>query len=204
MSLISSLTNLFATQRISDRAALQHFMESRAAYLVQKSIMEYSQARANILFSTLLSEIQFQDAYERSRWLSYPAAFSMTAEMAEGYLREETESSPGALDQSLVEIGERVFAAYPLPADQPPDFWLIAADQLRRDLAQAALGPPKAVRNIPLQRAQEVFEALPVSREIRRHDFDMFQNTLRFHLTEIRVEFEEKADAYTLARALSG
>jgi hypothetical protein len=31
----------------------------------------------------------------------------------------------------------------------------------------------------------------------------MFRNTIRFHLTEIRAEFEEKADPAALVAALS-
>ncbi len=190
-------------QRVADRESLRQFLESRAAYLIQKSIMEYAQARANMLFSTLVSERQFQEAYERARWLSYPAGLSMTAEMIEGYLRECGGTGPGALDDALVRIAEEIFAAYPVPDEKDQGFWIKAAEQLRRDLALASLGPPKAVRNIPLQRAQEVFDKLPVSAQIRRHDFGMFQNTLRFHLTEIRVEFEERADPRALIAGLA-
>ena len=203
MSILTRLASFFAPQRIADRKSLKGFMESRAAYLVQKSIMEYSQARANMLFSTLLSEKLFLDAYERSRWHSYPAALSMVTETVEGYLRETEGIESSALDIHLVEIGREILAPFPVPAGEGVAFWDAALDHLRRDLAQAALGAPKPVRNIPFHRASEIFEVLPVSDQIKRHDFDMFQNTLRFHLTEIRVEFEEKADAAAVVRSLT-
>jgi hypothetical protein len=202
MRLIKALKNLLGVKRIADRAGVRDFLESRSAYLVQKSIMEYTQARANLLFSALLSEPLFLEAYERARWVSYPASLSMVAEMLEGYVREGAHSAAGALDPALLDIAHEVFAGFPIPPGEGRDFWILAQDQLRRDLAQAALAAPKAARNIPVARAREIFESLPVHEAIRRHDFTMFRNTLRFHLTEIRVELEERAEASRLLEAL--
>ena len=53
MSIFGTLLSYFAPQQIADAAALQQFIESRSAYLVQKSITEYTQARAGMLFSIL-------------------------------------------------------------------------------------------------------------------------------------------------------
>ena len=111
MSILSAVKRLFAAPQIADREALRHFMESRAAYLVQKSITEYTQARANMLFSTLMREKLFIEGYERARWLSYPAAISMVTEMVEGTLRERTASPPGHLDAALQEIEPRVIVS---------------------------------------------------------------------------------------------
>ena len=54
MSILSAVKGFFAAQHIRDAAGLRQFMESRSAYLVQKSITEYIQARANVLFCTLM------------------------------------------------------------------------------------------------------------------------------------------------------
>lgn len=204
MSILASIKSLFAAQQIADRETLKTFLESRSAYLVQKSISEYVQARANMLFSTLMAEKAFVDAYERARWRSYPPALSMVTEMAEGFLREEMSSAPGALDQVFCHMARDIFAGFPIPLGEADHFWQDAADRLERDLAQASLGAPKPVRNIPYLRAQEIFDTLPVHQQIRRHDFAMFQNTLRFHLTEIRAEFEDRADPSRLVKALQG
>ena len=73
--------------KLSSRMELRDFLESRAAYLAQKSISEYTQARANMMFSTLLGEKAFQDAYEKARWFSFPATLSMVAEALAARLR---------------------------------------------------------------------------------------------------------------------
>ncbi len=203
MGMLASLKRFFAPQPIADLAALQQFLESRAAYLVQKSITEYSQARAGVLFSTLMREPIYIEGYERARWLSYPAAISMVTEMAEGSLRERSGSAPGALDRGLLKLVDAILAQYPGPSGLGEDFWREAADRVTRDLAQAALGPPRAVQNIPMIRSKEIYDVLPVNDHLKRHDFQMFRNTIRFHLTELKVEFEERSEPARLAAILS-
>ncbi|WP_373502275.1 hypothetical protein [Aestuariivirga sp.] len=203
MSILSAVKGFFAAQHIRDAAGLRQFMESRSAYLVQKSITEYIQARANVLFSTLMREKLFIEGYERARWLSYPAAISMVAEMVEGTLREQAGTAPGQLDAALCRIVEAILGQYAGPSGQGEKFWQDAAERVARDLAQAALAAPKQVHAIPYSRAREIFEALPVAEQIRKHDFAMFQNTIRFHLTEITSEFDERVEAAALAESLA-
>jgi hypothetical protein len=136
----------------------------------------------------------FIDGYECARCLSYPAAISMVTEMVEGTLRAHAGSTAGSLDQGLQALVRAILAQYPGPSGQGEALWIEAGERVARDLAQAALGTPKPVQNIPYLRAVEIFEVLPVASQIRQHDFAMFQNAIRFHLTEIKVEFEERAD----------
>jgi hypothetical protein len=194
---------MFGPRRLAGAEDLRDFLESRTAYLVQKSITEYTQARAGMLFSTLMREPIFLEGYERGRWRSFPAAISMTSEMVEGTLREAAGSPPGSLDAGLLRLVGAILARYPGPSGEGEAFWAEALERVARDLAQAALAPPKAVQNIPMLRAGEIFDALPVTDELKQHDFPMFRNTIRFHLTEIRAEFEEKAEPAALVAALS-
>ncbi len=204
MSLWSTVKGLFAPEPVASRDQLREFLASRAAFLVQKSIMEYAQARANMMFSTLLSEPAFLAAYERSRWASYPAAYSMLTEMAEGLIRPHAIQPLPELHAAFVELARGVFAEYPLPPGQEPNFWQAAIEALDHDLGAAGLGPPKPVHAIPDARAREIFDHLPVHEILRQHDFIMFRNTLRFHMTEIGTEFTERADIKGLAKALVG
>jgi hypothetical protein len=202
MTLWSTLKGLVGSKPVATREDLKRFIESRAAYLVQKSIMEYCQARANMLFTTLLGEKAFLAAYEHARWHGYPAAYSMVTEMVEGILRPHAEGHLVQLHAGLLAIARDVFDGFPLPEGASPQFWMEAEARLDRDLGAASLGAPKPVHAIPLARAREIFDVLPVHERLRAHDFDMFRNTLRFHLTETGVEFEERADPASLARIL--
>lgn len=202
MSLWSTLKTLLVPAPIATRDEFKEFLQSRAAFLVQKSILEYVQARSNMMFSTLLSEPTFLAAYEEARWGSYPAGFSMVAEMAEGMIRPHAGSSLD-LHAALVGLGREVFAGFPLPPGEDPLFWDKAIEALDHDLGLAGLGPPKPVHEIALARAREIFERLPVHETLRQLDFTMFRNTLRFHMAEIGTQFAERADLLALARALT-
>ena len=71
-----------------------------------------------------------------------------------------------------------------------------------RGLQRAALATPHAIHLIPKARARDIFDNLPVHPSVRKHDFDMFQNTLSFHLTEIGAEIEEGLSAEFASKIL--
>ena len=202
MSFLSALKGLFRPQRIADRVQLKDFLESRAAYLVQKSMMEYCQARANMLFSTLMGEADFRAAYEHARWHAYPLGFAMVAEMAEGLLRPHCAERLLELHTALLGIAREVFSAFPVPPQAAAGFWQTALETLDQDLGQAGLGHVKPWREIPGRHARQIFDLLPIHDRVKSHDFSMFQNNLRFHLTEIGAEFEEITDLQKLVRDL--
>ncbi|TIU25236.1 MAG: hypothetical protein E5W53_10535, partial [Mesorhizobium sp.] len=63
---------------------LADFMDSRAAFLAQKSIVEFCRVRAGVYWQKLFSEKEFQAALNHSRWRAYPACYAIVAEMVEG------------------------------------------------------------------------------------------------------------------------
>lgn len=191
MNWLTFLSRIFLGPKLSSRQDLRGFLESRAAYLAQKSISEYTQARANMMFSTLLGERIFQDAYEKARWFSFPAALAMVAEALAARLRNLDIGDTDSINVMLQALAEDIVSAYPVPAGGSQDFWQMALLDLERDLLRAGLAAPHAIHLIPKARAREIFENLPVHPSVRKHDFDMFRNTLSFHLTEIGAEIEE-------------
>lgn len=200
MKFLGAIKSFFAPQRIATPPALADFLESRAAYLVQKSVAEYSQARAGIGFSTLLGEAEFQSALERAKWLGYPASFSMVAEAIAGHLSAVAPAD--RIEPFLTRQARQIFSKFPVPQGESVEFWRIAESDLAADLARASLGQPKPAHAIAASRADEVFAVLPLHPKLRTGDFEMFRNTLRFHLTEISAEFEERGDPTALAKAL--
>ena len=183
---------------------LRDFLESRAAYLAQKSISEYTQARANMMFSTLLGEKAFQDAYEKARWFSFPASLAMVAEALAARLRNMDISDTDSINVMLQSMANEIVSGYPVPAGGGADFWQMALLDLERDLHRAEMAAPHAIHLIPKARSREIFENLPVHPSVRKHDFDMFQNTLSFHLTEIGAEIEDAFNADAARKILEG
>ena len=204
MNWLTFLSRIFLGPKLFTRQDLQGFLESRAAYLAQKSISEYTQARANMMFSTLLGEKAFQDAYERARWFSFPATLAMVAEALAARLRNLDISDADSINVMLQSMAREIVSAYPVPVGGHADFWQMALLDLERDLLRAGLAAPHAIHLIPKARSREVFDNLPVHPSVRKHDFDMFQNTLSFHLTEIGAEIEEGLSADTARKILQG
>ncbi len=151
----------------------------------------------------MMREPLFLAGYEKARWQSYPAAISMVAEMVEGHIRGGAGTVPGACDAAILKLVGNIVSRYGTPSGLGEAFWTEATVRVSHDLAQAALAGPKQVQSIAINRAREIFDALPASAQMKQHDFDMFRNTIRFHLTEIAVEFDEKSDPSKLAVALA-
>ena len=204
MNWLAFLSRIFLGPKLSSRQELRGFLESRAAYLAQKSISEYTQARANMMFTTLLAEKAFQDAYERARWFSFPATLAMVAEALAARLRIMDIGDTDSINVMLQSMAEDIVSAYPVPVGESADFWQMALLDLERDLLRAGLAAPHAIHVIPKARSREIFENLPVHPSVRKHDFDMFQNTLSFHLTEIGAEIEEGLSADAARKILQG
>ena len=202
MNWLTFLSRIFLGPKLSSRMELRDFLESRAAYLAQKSISEYTQARANMMFSTLLGEKTFQDAYERARWFSFPATLSMVAEAIAARLRNLDISDTDSINVMLQSMAGEIVSTYPVPVGGSADFWQMALLGLERDLLRAGLAAPHAIHLISKARSREVFENLPVHPSVRKHDFDMFRNTLSFHLTEIGAEIEDAFNADTARKIL--
>ena len=191
MELLSKLKSLFVRRRITSSRDLQDFLESRAAYLVQKSITEYSQARANMMFTSLLGEKQFQSAYEAARWTSYPAGLAMVAEVFAGQLRDRLGLNATAAETLIAKLSDAIINKMaghgPLTSEQ----WSAARKDIETVLARASLAAPRRTHPIAGDRSRIIFDALPFHDAIRKHDFGMFKNTLAFHLAEIATELEE-------------
>jgi len=202
MNWLSTLLQWLSGTRISSRQDVQDFLESRAAYLAQKSISEYTQARANMMFSTLIGEKKFQQAYERARWFSFPATLAMVAEALAAQFRTLDAGETGAINTLLMDSAREIVAPYPVPAGADAGFWQTALDDLEKGLQRAALAAPHAIHLMPKSRAREIFDNLPAHASVRKNDFEMFQNTLRFHLAGIGAEIEKGLDTAAARRIL--
>jgi hypothetical protein len=191
MALWTKLAGLVRKPALNSSQDVRNFYESRTAYLVQKSLAEYSQARANMLFSTLLSEKAFQTSYEQARWLSFPAGLSMVGETIASAMRTQQNLRGEDAAAMISGLAHDIVKPFPQASGRPEGEWAQAMSSLEADLARAALAEPRHPHDIVKARAREIFDALPFHPAIKQHDFGMFRNTLAFHLTGIAQELEE-------------
>ena len=152
---------------IDDRPALVEFLDSRAAFLTQKGIFDFSRAAAGPSFSSLIKEAAFAAAVDEARWKSYPLVLSCVVEMVDGVLRPLAQGAmplAEALQASAFEIIDR----YPVPKPIEPAAWAEARAALGLRIIHIALHPPKRVKDIPLQIAPQFYDNLPIHQRSAR------------------------------------
>ena len=206
MGLVDKLTGGLFTkpQPIATRSDLAEFMDSRAAFLAQKCVVEFCRVRAGVYWQKLFSEKEFQAELDLSRWRAYPPAFTMMAEMVEGALREAAGIRQRHLPERLSGLAGDVFARYPVPAGEDPAFWTLARGLVEEQLAKTQAGPPRPVRDLPKPMARAVFNVLPMHKDIVTNDYDYIFNNLRMNLLRAHEDFINVADLKSVADDLLG
>lgn len=206
MGLVDKLVGgLFAKpQPIATRSDLAAFMDSRAAFLAQKCVVEFCRVRAGVYWQKLFSEKEFQDELDLSRWRAYPPAFAMVAEMVEGALREAAGIRQRHLPERLTGLAKEIFARYPAPAGEDPAFWTLALGLVEEQLAKTQAGPPRPVRQLPKPMARAVFNVLPMHKDVVTNDYDYIFNNLRMNILRAHEDFINVADLKSVADDLLG
>lgn len=204
MGLVDKLVGALFTkpQPIATRAELADFMDSRAAFLAQKCVVEFCRVRAGVYWQKLFSEKEFQEQLDLSRWRAYPPAFAMVAEMVEGSLREPAGIRQRQLPERLTGLAREVFSRYAVPAGEGPDFWTLGLGLVGEQLAETQSGPPRPVREMPKPMARAVFNVLPMHKDIVTDDYDYIFNNLRMNLLRAHEDFLGVADLQSVADSL--
>jgi hypothetical protein len=206
MGLVDKLVGgIFAKpQPIATRSDLADFMDSRAAFLAQKCVVEFCRVRAGVYWQKLFSEKEFQAELDLSRWRAYPPAFAMVAEMVEGSLREAAGIRQRHLPERLTALAKEVFSRYPVPAGEEPAFWTFGLGLVEEQLAKTQGGSPRPVREMPKPMARAVFNVLPMHKDIVTNDYDYIFNNLRMNLLRAHEDFIKAADLRAVADGLLG
>lgn len=194
------LLSLFRKTRKAGLDDAEVFMERNSAFLVQKSIFEYSRARAGVLSYHLFKEEAFKRAVEEARWRAFPVGLRLVAEMVEGQLRPHVapDEAPRLLDR-VTGLAMRVIARHEAPAVLASGEWEAAREAVRLRLARLQLHPPKRVKDIPVQDTDEIFGLMPIHESLRLNDRQLVQNNLRVNLCRIYEDFVAETDVAALA-----
>ena len=182
--------------------ALADFIDSNAAFLIQKGMYEYSRARAGHYAKVLLQEPEFLEAIEKSRWQGYPLGLAMVGEMVEGVLHVAFGDDRRAGLDGLAALVLSVFDRYPVPPPIGSRAWEDARSDLKRRLDQIGIHAPKFVKDIPVPLAEAYFELMPIHEKLRAPDYPAIRNYLRVSLINIHDEMTARLDVPAVARAL--
>ena len=187
---------------IRDIGELADFIDQQSAYIVQKGIYDYSQARAGHYTKVLVRETDFIEAVERSRWQAYPLGLAMVGEMVEGVLRPHAGDDRRAVLDALIAMVLSIFDRYPVPTLIGPDRWQEARSDLARKLDQVGTHPPKRVIDIPEGYAQRYFDLMPFHKSLLTRDMQTARSYLRINLINIHDELTKRMDAASMADKL--
>lgn len=181
-------------------AALDDFVDSHAAFLVQKCIYEYCRARSGVLAQKLFKEPSFIAAMDGSRWRNFPICIGHVAEMVAGTLRPLAGGDVVGLTDGMIGLTGRTMSRYPVPPLVGAEAWAAARARIAEQLRTASLAAPKPVKDIPLEDYQAFFDQLPIHKKLRGHDFVLVRNNLRVNLCRVYEDFVAVADLPVLAR----
>lgn len=186
---------------IVDRASLAEFLNTRAAFLVQKGIYDYTRGRSGPYFKTFVHEADFKTAVEESRWKSYPFSLAVVTEMVHGVLLPLT-GEPVRLAAVLRDIALEVIDSYPVPAALGAEQWAALRTEMVQRIEGIALHPPKMVKDIAIPFAKPFFDNMPIHEEWRKNDFEQIRYQLRVNLISMHRDFTKYADLPRLAAAI--
>ena len=187
---------------IHEYEQLADFIDEQSAFLMQKGIYDYAQARAGHYTKVLFKEGEFLEAVERSRWQAYPLGLAMVGEMVEGVLRPHAAGDRRAVLDPLIAMVLSIFDRYPVPPSLGRDHWQESRGELANKLSQVALRAPKRVFDIPEPYAQRYFDLMPFHKELLTRDMPTARSYLKISLTNIHDELIKRMDAGTMAAKL--
>jgi hypothetical protein len=192
------------TTPLETSTALADFMDSRAAFLAQKCVVEFCRVRAGVHWQKLFAEADFLRELDRSRWRAYPPAYAMVAEMVEGALREVAGLRRRRLPAALDTLTRDVFRKYPTPPDESSDFWELAAALVHDQLESTQSRAPRPISQMPDPMARAVFSVLPMHKDVVTNDYDYIFNNLRMNLLRAHEDFLAAARLNAIANDLLG
>jgi hypothetical protein len=178
---------------IVSRADVVEFLDTRAAFMVQKNIFDYARALSGPFFSKLVLEQAFKEAVDKARWSSYPLALSVVTEMVHNALLKGGANSR-ELAAELSRCALEVFDRYPVPGAVGEEAWNASRETLVQRLNGISLHPPKEIKDIAVPIAQAVYDNLPFDQFLRRNDFEMVSHHLRVNLITMYQDFIKRAD----------
>jgi len=188
---------------IADKEALAEFVDSNAAFLVQKGIYEYARARAGHYAKVMFAEPTFIDAFNRARWQAYPLGLAMVGELVEGVLRGVGGANPREVGDWMRALVLSVFDSHPVPPTLGEQTWRELRADLSQRLQRISLHPPKRAMDIPETLAKAYFDLMPIHAKLRGRDFPTTHNYLKVTLCNVHDELTRRMDAAALSRLLA-
>ena len=189
-----ALLNLFRTRRHVSPAEVARFLQSQAAYVAQKTVLDYCRVKAGRSEKQLFSDPNFQAALAHCRWQVFFAALADVTALIEAHLRPHAPGQEAPLMQGLIILHQTALLAETPPEEEAPSA-VEAREALPHYLATLQLAPPHPAERLPLLAEPVLFATLPVHPEQRRGESLAIKGALRFQMVTTQQELERRFDA---------
>jgi hypothetical protein len=188
--------------RSDDPARFGRFLGARAAFVAQKTVLDYCQVKAAGRERAVFADPDFQAALSHCRWQVYIAALADILALGEAWLRPHAPGRAEALAKAFVALHDAALAAEPVPAEESE---AVAAARLAfpGHLVRLQSAPPWSADRMPLLAEAPLFATLPVPPEQRRGEAPAIRGALRFHTVSMQQEMERLFDAAGLAASMN-
>jgi hypothetical protein len=185
----------------SDPEQFGVFLDERAAFVAQKTILDYCRVKAGKNERSLFADPDFKAALNHCRWEVFAAATVDVQAMAESWLRPFVANRQDRLIDALISLHSRVAAASDTPG-RTPDSLAVALLRIRSDLSLRALAPPRPADKLPLTAEEPLLATLPVHFDQRKDETPAITGALRFHIVSAQQDMERAFDPAALAARL--
>lgn len=185
----------------SDVPAFRGFLGRQAAYIAQKTIMDYCRVKSGRSEHVLFADPDFRTALDHCRWEVFLAVLADTAALAEAWLRPHAPQQEAALADALVRLHAAILADSLATAGQGRPTGAVPA-AIAAHLARLQLAPPRPANALPLAAEAPLLATLPIHPDQRRGEERSILGALRFHVVTTQQEMERRFDAPATARLL--
>lgn len=179
----------------ADPAALRDFLATRAAFVAQKTVLDYCAVKLALNWDKARREAMFAEALAACRWaVFYPAAGDLTLAAARWLLPH---APPARLAERMAALGEAALRQAATGGD--PAAIEEGAQALRQRLLSMPGEPAASPARMILRAAQPLLETLPIHPDLRKNERPAILGGLRMNFLSAFQDMERAFDAAPLA-----
>jgi hypothetical protein len=183
----------------ADPAVFRQFLGSRAAFVAQKTVMDYCGVKVGVQWQAAQADPAFAAALSACRWaVFWPSAADLT--LAAGRWLLPHARHPDRLALALGELGAAALEEAGAHGDPAARADAVAA--LRRRLAGLPVEPPVGPATMVLAAGPVLLETLPIHPDQRRDERPAILGGLRMNFLAMLQDMERAFDPLALAQAL--
>jgi hypothetical protein len=189
------------TPRRDDLEAFHRFLDRQAAFVAQKTVIDYCRVKAGRHERQTFADPDFQAALAHCRWQTFAATVGDVMALAEAWLRPHALGNEAGLAAALADIGARILASAEAPAAERETLDAVR-DSLPRLIAGQQTTPPATADRLNLSAELPLLATLPIHPEQRVGETPAIRGALRFHIVATQQEMERSFDPEAIAQRL--